>query len=102
MSEEILELLKKLPYIYITVISAIAVIVTVYDKIASKKMRHHRTPESALLMISALGGSVFMYVVMLLTGHKTRHAIFMAGLPCMILVQVGIFFSALLLTGYYG
>ena len=75
-------------YIYLAVISAVAVIVTVYDKIASKGLPRHRTREMTLLGISALGGSVFMMLTMLIIRHKTKHVKFMLGIPVIILIQL--------------
>ena len=74
---------------YISVISIIAVIITIYDKLASKhKLR--RVPEATLLFISLLGGSVAMLIIMLLIHHKTRHIKFMAGIPIILLFQLGL------------
>ena len=74
--------------IYTAVISLVSVIVCVYDKIAAKKFPKHRTRESSLLILSALGGSVAMLVTMLLIRHKTRHVKFMLGIPFIIVLQV--------------
>ena len=68
--------------------SLVSVIVCVYDKIAAKKFTKHRTRESSLLILSALGGSVAMLVTMLLIRHKTRHVKFMLGIPFIIVLQV--------------
>jgi len=73
--------------IYVAAISIISVIVCVYDKIASKKLPRHRTRERTLLLLSALGGSVAMYVTMQLIRHKTKHLKFMLGIPFIIVVQ---------------
>lgn len=77
--------------IYLAVISVVAIIVTCYDKIAAKKRPRHRTPEKALFAISALGGSVAMYITMLLIRHKTKHKRFMIGIPLIICMQIAIF-----------
>ena len=59
---------------YILVISVISIIVCIYDKKISKKNRVElRTPEKTLLFLSALGGSVAMFITMLLIRHKTKH-----------------------------
>lgn len=72
--------------IYLGVISLISVIVTVVDKINAKKHKR-RVPESDLLLLGALGGSVLMYLTMLIIRHKTKHVKFMAGLPAIILLH---------------
>jgi len=88
MPAELKEALVWLPYIYLAVISIIAVIVTCYDKIAAKKLPGHRTPEATLLFISALGGSVAMFITMQLIRHKTQHKKFMIGIPVIFVLQV--------------
>ena len=50
-------------------------------------MTKHRTRESTLLLLSALGGSVAMLATMLIIRHKTKHVKFMLGIPLMILLQ---------------
>ena len=74
--------------IYLAAISVVAFIVTVYDKIAAKKLPKHRTRERTLLLLSALGGSVAMLLTMLAIRHKTQHVKFMLGIPVIILLQV--------------
>lgn len=89
--------LKFLPYIYVAVISVIAIVVTCYDKIAATKRPKHRTPEATLLFISMLGGSVAMYITMQIIRHKTKHMKFMIGIPVIILVQAAIAVAVALL-----
>ena len=73
---------------YIAIISLISIIVCVYDKGISKKNRVElRIPEAVLLLLSALGGSVAMFVTMLLVRHKTKHVKFMLGIPLIMIVQ---------------
>ena len=76
--------------IYLAVISVISVILTVYDKTAAKVAKKHRTRESVLLLFSALGGSVAMFVTMLIIRHKTQHKKFMIGIPVIMLLQAAI------------
>ena len=73
---------------YIAIISLISIIVCVYDKVISKKNRVElRIPEAVLLLLSALGGSVAMFVTMLLIRHKTKHVKFMLGIPIIMILQ---------------
>lgn len=72
---------------YIAVVSVIAVIVTFTDKIKAR-YGAWRVRERTLFLISALGGSVAMYLTMLAIRHKTKHASFMLGIPLIIVVQV--------------
>ena len=75
---------------YLAVISLVSVIVCCYDKIAAKKFTKHRTRESTLLLLSALGGSVAMLLTMYAIRHKTKHAKFMVGIPLIIIAQIAI------------
>ena len=40
------------------------------------------------MLVSALGGSVTMYITMLIIRHKTRHIKFMLGIPVIIMIQL--------------
>ncbi len=71
---------------YVVIVSIIAVIVTAKDKIRAIN-GGRRTPEATLLLLSALGGSVMMFVMMLLIRHKTKHKKFMIGIPIIIVLQ---------------
>ena len=78
---------------YIAVISLISVIVCIYDKKISKMNRVElRTPEKTLMLLSALGGSVAMFITMQIIRHKTKHVKFMLGIPLIIIVQAVIVF----------
>ena len=76
---------------YLILINLIAVIVTIYDKLCAVK-RRWRVKESTLLLLSALGGSISMYITMLLIRHKTRHIKFMLGIPLILIFQLLIAF----------
>ena len=73
---------------YIAIMSIVSVIVCIYDKKISKKNRVElRTPEKSLLILSALGGSVAMFITMLIIRHKTKHFKFMVGIPVIMIIQ---------------
>lgn len=81
---------------YVAIISLISIIVCIYDKKISKKNRVElRTPEKWLLILSALGGSVAMFLTMLLIRHKTKHVKFMLGIPIIIVIQAAAIFALL-------
>jgi uncharacterized membrane protein YsdA (DUF1294 family) len=73
---------------YITGVSIISIVVCIYDKIAAKHNPKHRTREATLLLLSALGGSVAMFITMQIIRHKTKHVKFMLGIPLIIIAQV--------------
>jgi len=72
---------------YLVAISLVSVVVCLYDKFAAKHAQKHRTREATLLLLSALGGSVAMFVTMLLIRHKTKHVKFMVGIPLIMIAQ---------------
>ena len=79
---------------YIAIISIISIIVCIYDKKISKKNKVElRIPERNLLILSALGGSVAMFLTMLLIRHKTKHVKFMLGIPVIIILQAAAIFG---------
>ncbi|MBR4097475.1 MAG: DUF1294 domain-containing protein [Oscillospiraceae bacterium] len=72
--------------VYVAVISIISVIMTIKDKSCAKKGKW-RVPEKTLFILSALGGSVAMYITMKTIRHKTQHKRFMIGIPAIMVVQ---------------
>ena len=75
-------------YGYIALISLISMIVCAVDKHLSKRKGARRVPEITLIALSAFGGSVAMFLTMLLIRHKTRKLKFMLGIPIIIILQV--------------
>jgi uncharacterized membrane protein YsdA (DUF1294 family) len=72
--------------IYLLIISAVAVFITLLDKY--KAVNHKwRIPEATLLTVGLLGGSFSMYITMKIIRHKTKHLKFMVGLPIEILLD---------------
>ncbi len=86
---------NKYIFIYLGVISLISVIVCVTDKSRARKGKW-RVKESTLFLLSALGGSLAMYITMLTIRHKTLHKRFMIGIPLIIIIQ-----AAVLITIYF-
>ena len=90
-------MLLKILIAYLLAISIISVVVCIYDKIAAKHNPKHRTREATLLLLSALGGSVAMFITMQLIRHKTKHVKFMLGIPLIIIVQAALAIAAYML-----
>lgn len=78
---------------YFIFISLIGIIITVYDKWASKHKTNSRIKEKNLLFVALLGGGLSMFITMLLIRHKTKHLQFMIGIPVMIALQTLAFYS---------
>lgn len=72
--------------VYLILINIISVIVTIVDKVCAIK-HIWRVRERTLLILSAVGGSVSMFVTMQIIRHKTRHLKFMLGIPAIFIVQ---------------
>lgn len=85
-------LVYELLLVYIAAMTLVSVAVTVYDKIAATHRPEHRTREATLLALSLLGGSVAMYITMVLIRHKTRHVKFMLGIPLIMIAQAALAF----------
>ena len=82
-------------FAWLAAISLVAAAVTVSDKIRAKK-HVRRVPELTLFARAGLGGSVLMFLTMLLIRHKTKHVKFMLGLPIIMVLQAPVLY--LLLT----
>ena len=80
--------------IHLVLISIFAVYQTVRDKALSNvpkdSPKYWRVPEAQLLLISALGGSVAMYITMQTIRHKTQHPKFMIGIPAIMIAQLAL------------
>ncbi|GFI71699.1 hypothetical protein IMSAG250_00906 [Clostridiales bacterium] len=81
--------MNKLIIAYLALISILAAVITIIDKI-NAKTDSRRIPEDFLLTLGLLGGSLSEYITMKLIRHKTRHNKFMVGLPVLLLIQITI------------
>lgn len=73
--------------IWFAVISLVAVIITVADKVYAKKGKW-RIPEATLMLIGLAGGALAMLITMKTIRHKTKHNKFMFGLPAEIILHI--------------
>ena len=95
---ELIDILKLVGIGYLAIMSLISIVVCIYDKKISKKNRVElRIPEMVLLLLSALGGSVVMFITMLITRHKTKHVKFMLGIPVIMVIQAAIAIACIIL-----
>lgn len=78
-------------FIWFILISAVSIIMTVYDKWAAKRKKR-RVPERTLLSLGIVGGAAAMYLTMKCIHHKTKKKKFMVGLPLEILLHILIAF----------
>lgn len=79
--------MKTLLCLYLLIINALGLLIMLADKEKAKKHRW-RIPESALLTVAALGGSIGCYAGMRVFHHKTRKPKFYIGVPVIFAVQL--------------
>lgn len=75
--------------VFMVLVSVVSVILTLYDKAASKSSKW-RIPENILMLFAFFGGATAMYIVMQLIRHKTKHKKFMIGLPVFIVLHLAL------------
>lgn len=79
--------MKTLLCLYLLIINALGLLIMLADKEKAKK-HLWRIPESTLLTVAALGGSIGCYAGMRLFHHKTRKPKFSIGIPVIFAVQL--------------
>lgn len=71
---------------YLLIINALGLLFMLIDKQKAKR-NAWRIPESTLLTIAALGGSIGCIAGMYLFRHKTKHLKFTVGLPLLLILN---------------
>lgn len=82
-------MLPDILYIYLCVVNLAAFVLFGIDKRRARKHRW-RIPERRLLAISAAGGSLGALAGMYVFRHKTRHRLFVWGVPLLFLAHIGL------------
>lgn len=80
---------KHIILIYFVMINIVTFFVYGIDKWKSQHGRW-RVPESALLGLAAIGGSVGVWLGMKVWHHKTQHKKFKYGVPAILVAQVAL------------
>lgn len=73
--------------LYFIAVNFIGIAVMASDKIRSMEHRF-RTPESVLMAIAVIGGSIGCILGMVIFHHKTRKRKFRVGLPAILGIQI--------------
>ena len=73
---------------YLAIVNIITFIVYGIDKLKAKKGRW-RIPESTLLLLAIVGGSMGAWCGVRVWHHKTLHKKFRYGIPLIIATQIG-------------
>ena len=76
-------------YTSIAILNVITFFLYGFDKWKAKKDRW-RIPESTLLLLAVLGGSIGAWLCMKIWHHKTMHKKFKYGIPLIMILQIGI------------
>lgn len=74
---------------YLLAINAVAFFVYGIDKLKARK-GWWRIPETTLLLLAAIGGSIGAWLGMKVWHHKTMHRKFRYGLPVIFLLQLAL------------
>ena len=75
-------------YTFIAILNVITFLIYAIDKWKAKKNRW-RIPESILLLLAVLGGSIGAWMGMKIWHHKTMHKKFKYGIPLIMILQIG-------------
>ena len=79
---------------YVLILNFVTMLVYGIDKFKAKK-RKWRIPESTLLLLAVLGGSIGAWLGMRVWRHKTQHKKFKYGIPVIFILQVALCFYLL-------
>ena len=74
---------------YLAAINVITFIVYGIDKLKAKKGKW-RIPESTLLLLTIVGGSIGAWCGVKVWHHKTMHKKFKYGIPLIMAIQIGL------------
>ena len=77
--------------VYLVIINIIGYMFMAADK-ERAKANQWRIPETTLLGIAVLGGSLGVWIAMNTFRHKTKHPKFQQGVPLIFMVQCAILF----------
>lgn len=80
---------RQLILVYLAVITVMTFLVYGIDKWKAQHKRW-RIPESVLLGLAAIGGSIGALLGMKVWRHKTQHKKFKFGVPAILVVQVAV------------
>ena len=77
--------------LYFLIINALGFALMLVDKHRARK-KLWRVPESTLIGIALLGGSLGCLIGMYTVRHKTRHPKFTIGIPLILVIQLSLVF----------
>ena len=77
----------KVVLIYLLTVNALGFVLMTVDKYKAKK-NLWRIPESTLMTVALLGGSIGSLMGMYTVRHKTKHLKFTLGIPAILVLQI--------------
>lgn len=77
--------------IYLLIVNAVGFLLMTVDKYKAKK-NLWRIPESTLMTVALIGGSVGSLMGMYTVRHKTKHLKFTVGIPVILVLQIAAVF----------
>lgn len=80
---------EHLVLLYLIIVNAAAFLLMLADKLKAKRGAW-RIPETTLMGIAAIGGSVGALAGMYLFRHKTKHIKFTLGIPVILIGQIAL------------
>ena len=75
--------------IYLLIVNAIGFVLMTVDKYKAKK-NLWRIPESTLMTVAIIGGSIGSLIGMYTVRHKTKHLKFTVGIPVILVLQIAL------------
>ena len=73
--------------LYLIIINLLAFLLMGLDKRKAKRHKW-RIPEKTLFLSAIIGGSIGALLGMQVFRHKTKHASFRIGMPCILILQI--------------
>ena len=80
---------------YFATINIVTFLIYGLDKFKAQHARW-RVPESVLLGLAAIGGSIGAWLGMMVWHHKTQHNKFKYGVPLILIIQIGLLIWAVI------
>lgn len=75
--------------IYLLIVNALGLLLMTIDKYKARK-KLWRIPESTLMTVALIGGSVGSLIGMYTVRHKTKHLKFTLGIPAILVLQLAL------------
>ena len=86
--------MTKLILLYLLIVNAVSFLLMLVDKRKAQK-NLWRIPESTLLLMAAIGGSIGSLAGMYKFRHKTKHLKFVLGIPAILIAQIALVYLLL-------